>query len=58
MDRLYQGETELNWYDPELRLVLVRDFGWSCFEPSYECETCRAKPFCPWHGGGEGHVPL
>ena len=58
MDRLYRGETEFNWYDPEIRLVLVRDFGWSCLKPSWECETCQAKQFCLWHKEGARHVPL
>ena len=48
-DRLYQGKREVDWYDPETRLALVRDFGWSCFEPSWECDGCNCKEYCQWH---------
>ena len=49
-DNLYKGHSEINWDDPETRMALVRDFGWSCFEPSWECDNCPAKPYCSWHG--------
>lgn len=49
LDHLYKGHSEIDWYDNETRLVLVRDFGWSCFEPSWECDDCHAKPHCQWH---------
>lgn len=48
-DKLYKGRAEVNWYDDETRITLVRDFGWSCFEPSWECDDCPAKPYCRWH---------
>jgi len=48
-DKLYRGFPEIEWYDPEIRVALVRDFGWSCFEPSWECDDCPAKPHCQWH---------
>lgn len=47
-DHLYKGAPEIDWYDPETRLTLVRDFGWACFEPSFECENCCAREFCRW----------
>lgn len=48
-DKLYKGFPEIEWYDAEIRVALVRDFGWQCFEPSWECDTCPAKPYCYWH---------
>lgn len=48
-DKLYKGKSEIDWYDPETRVALVRDFGWSCYDPSWECDDCPAKPYCHWH---------
>lgn len=47
-DKLYKGAPEIDWYDDETRITLVRDFGWQCFEPSYECDTCLTKQYCSW----------
>lgn len=46
LDSLYKGAPEIDWYDPETRLILVRDYGWSCIEPSWECDVCDAKEHC------------
>ena len=27
LDQYYKGTSEFDWYDPELRLLLVRDYG-------------------------------
>lgn len=48
-DHLYRGGFEVDWYDEETRVTLVRDLGWSCFEPSWECDECLAKQYCRWH---------
>lgn len=48
-DKLYKGFSEIDWYDSEIRIALVRDFGWACLEPSWECDTCPAKQYCRWH---------
>ena len=48
-DSLYTGSAEIDWYNQDTRKVLVKDMGWSCFEPSWECDTCEAKEFCQWH---------
>lgn len=48
-DRLYKGHSEIDWYDTETRVTLVRDLGWSCLETSWECDNCPAKPYCRWH---------
>lgn len=47
-DKLYRGDSEIDWYDKEIRTVLVRDFGWRCWEPSFECEECPIKEACDW----------
>ena len=48
-DELYKGKAEIDWYDVKMRIALVRDFGWACWEPSFECDTCPAKIYCHWH---------
>lgn len=48
-DRLYKGRPEIDWYDIDTRTTLVKDLGWSCMEPSWECDGCPAKPYCHWH---------
>ena len=47
-DYLYKGSSEIDWYDEETRIALVRDFGWSCYDISWECEKCVAKKYCSW----------
>ncbi len=47
-DALYKGKSEIDWYDDETRLALVRDFYWRCFDTSWECENCVAKKYCAW----------
>jgi hypothetical protein len=44
-DALYKGTSEIDWYDEETRIVLVRDFGWSCLE-EYMCDKCPAQQYC------------
>lgn len=55
-DRLYKGNYEVDWYDAETRITLVRDFGWSCYEAEYpECEKCPAREYCDtWKEYEEG----
>lgn len=48
-DKLYKGLAEIDWCDAETRIALVRDFGWACYETSWECDSCPAKPHCYWH---------
>lgn len=45
-DKLYKGDSEIDWYDNDTRLALVRDFDWSCYETSFECDTCVARKYC------------
>lgn len=43
-DSLYKGNREIDWNDPDTRLVLVRDLGWYCYDE--KCEECIAKQYC------------
>lgn len=52
-DKLYKGLAEVDWYDAETRIALVRDLNWSCIDPSWECDDCPARQYCRWHGEGE-----
>ena len=47
-DCLYKGSSEIDWYDEETRIALVRDFGWCCSYTSWECENCAARKYCSW----------
>ena len=46
-DRLYKGQDELDWFDEEARIFLVRDHSWRCVDgrDSY-CDDCPAKQYC------------
>lgn len=50
VDKCYKdGKTEMDWFDPEDRLVLVRDCGFYCDYDAFQmgdCTTCSAKDFC------------
>lgn len=51
LDGMEHSEPKDNlWLNEEIRLILVRDYGWSCTEPNeYEdCNDCCAKQYCPW----------
>ena len=54
-DKLYKGKWEIDWYDDETRLSLVKDYGWACYDPSFECEVCVARKWCR-HFEGEQEV--
>lgn len=43
-DGLYKGNKEIDWDDPDTRLVLVRDLGWYCYDE--DCEECVTKEYC------------
>lgn len=46
LDFLYKGKSEIDWYDQETRIIMVRDHGWSCLEYSWECDNCAARKYC------------
>lgn len=49
-DKCYKdGKWEMDWDNPEDRLVLVRDCGFTCDYDAFGlgyCEECRAREFC------------
>ena len=50
MDGKDRGRHEINWDDPEDRIALVRDCGWSCSEEyldrEHDCPNCPAAEWC------------
>ena len=55
-DKFYNGDSKVDfWFDDEHRVRLVKDFGWSCFDPiDYYCVDCPAKEWCSY---GERREP-
>lgn len=45
-DKLYRGKPEIDWWDKDTRLALVKELSWSCEDTSWECDTCVAKEYC------------
>lgn len=49
-DKYYkEGKTELHWFDPNDRLVLVKECGFYCDYDAFlteDCTVCSAKAFC------------
>ena len=47
LDFAYRGKEEMDWYDPEDHLNMVKYAGFSCEEVDLdECSTCNAKDYC------------
>lgn len=50
VDKYYkEGKTELEWGDPNDRLILVKECGFVCdydFLMREDCESCSAKEYC------------
>lgn len=48
MDKYYEdGKTEMDWNNPQDRIVLVKECGFYCeYIEMSECENCQAKEFC------------
>ena len=49
LDKYYRGECEMDWYNTEDRIALVKDGGFSCDPECWEeedCEKCPAKQWC------------
>lgn len=39
--------TEGAWYTDAIRLILVKNYNWSCVEPWWnDCDKCCAKQYC------------
>lgn len=49
LDGFYKGKAEMDWYDPDDRLAMVKEAGYMCdddgFDPD-ECERCSAQEYC------------
>ncbi len=45
LDKYYRGLSEMDWYDDNDRIALVKDGGFNCDDTS-ECKTCSAKQYC------------
>lgn len=46
MDKFYRGKREMDWYNDEDRIALVKT-GWYCLDPyEWECKECVAREFC------------
>ena len=46
LDQYYYGRLEIDWHDPEMRVILVRDYCWACLDTSQECQKCLAIKWC------------
>ena len=48
MDKYFkEGKTEMEWDNPQDRLALVKECGFSCeYADLDKCETCSAKEYC------------
>ena len=48
MDKHYRGKWEMNWYNSEDRIALVKECGWFCSETNGReaCLTCPAAEWC------------
>ena len=49
MDKYYRGLSEMDWFDPDDRIAMVRDAGFSCTyeldKSDLDCDKC---PACKW----------
>ena len=48
LDKYYRGKKEMDWYDDDDRIALVKDGKFHCFEVS-ECPNCPAKEYCDYN---------
>lgn len=50
IDYLYNGQIVVDWNEgEEIRLALVREYGWHCIEPQLsDCKVCTAEKYCEW----------
>lgn len=45
LDKYYRGLDEMDWYDDDDRIAMVKDGNFHCFADS-ECPNCPAKEYC------------
>lgn len=50
IDHLYNGQTVVDWNeDEDIRLALVKEYGWHCIEPQLrDCKVRSAEKYCEW----------
>ena len=47
LDKYYKPDKYyLDWYIDEDRLALVKDAGYHCEDPSFDCKGCIARKYC------------
>ena len=50
MDKMYKGRNEMDWFNAEDRIALVKECGWVCSDEwvDYErdCPNCPAEEWC------------
>lgn len=48
LDGMEKAEPADNpWLNDKIRLILVKDYCWECFEPECDdCDSCVAKKYC------------
>lgn len=47
LDKEYRGHTQMDWYDQQDRLALIRDAGMRCeYIDMDDCEECAGREFC------------
>ena len=50
MDKHYRGKWEMDWSEPEDRIALVKECGWSCnaeyLDRECDCPVCPAAEWC------------
>lgn len=49
LDRFYRGRKEMDWFDPDDRLEMVKEAGYRCDEDVFDpenCQRCSAQKFC------------
>ena len=49
LDGFYKGKNEMDWYDPDDRLAMVKEVGYQCDDDSFDpedCRKCSAQEYC------------
>lgn len=50
LDRFYHGKSEMDWFDPEERIAMVRYANFSCTyelsDAECKCQACEAQRWC------------
>lgn len=49
LDRFYRGRKEMDWFDPDDRLAMVKEAGYQCDDDGFyleNCQRCSAHEYC------------